>query len=262
MPDRESRSSWNPSLYLEFGGERTQPCLDLVQRIQIEPRRIVDLGCGPGNSTAVLRARWPEAQVTAVDGSAEMLEQARVNDAAVEWVEGDISVWRPVEAPDLIFTNAALQWVGNHEELLPGLLSRVARGGALAAQIPHHLDTPAHRTIERLCTSSLWAEWLDPPPRPFEILDADDYYRMLAPLARQLDIWETTYWHILENPAAIVQWMTGTGLRPYVERLPEERREDFREAYAEAIELAYPAQPDGRALFPFPRLFIIARAGM
>ena len=248
---------WNPSLYLTFGGERTQPCVDLIQRIRIEPRRIVDLGCGPGNSTAVLRTRWPEAQITGIDTSAEMLEEARAKDPAVEWVLSDITTWKPIEAPDLIFSNAALQWVTNHDTLIPNLAGYVAQHGSIAIQLPYHLDSPAHRIIERLCKGSLWSEWLNPPPQPFEILGPDDYFRLLAPLARRIDIWQTTYWHVLENAAAIVKWMTSTGLRPYLNQLPEDRRTVFLDAYGEAIALAYPPLPDSRVLFPFPRLFVL-----
>jgi trans-aconitate 2-methyltransferase len=187
-----------------------------------------------------------------------MLAKARVSDPGIEWVEADIATWRPAAAPDLIFTNAALQWVPDHRSLLPDLLSCLAPSGLFGMQIPYHLHSRSHQIAEGLCTEPRFAEWLDPAPQPFEILDPDTYYRLLAPLSRRIDIWQTTYWHILEKPAAIVQWMRGTGLRPYLDRLPDAMREEFLAAYTAGIEEAYPAQPDGHALFPFHRIFVLA----
>ncbi len=251
--------TWNPSLYLTFGRERIQPCVDLVQRIVLDaPERIVDLGCGPGNSTAILRGRWPNARITGVDSSAAMLEQARASDVAADWVQGDIASWRPDEPIDLIFSNAALQWVPGHSALLASLLGALRRPGVLAIQIPYHLPSPAHRAILDLCAEPPWNGWLTPPPEPFEIHDPDFYYRLLAPLARRFDAWQTTYIHVLERPAAVADWMRGTGLRPYLERLPEASRNGFLDAYRALMEQVFPPQPDGRALFPFPRLFLLA----
>ena len=251
---------WNPSLYLRFGDERTRPCLDLIQRIGLaEPRRIVDLGCGPGNSTATLRARWPVAQITGVDNSAEMLSQARQSGVDAQWSEADVAQWQPAEPADLIFSNAAFQWIPNQRVILPRLLGHLRPAGVLAIQVPYHLQSPAHVAIEELCAEPPWRAWLDPRPEPFEILEPDGYYRLLAPLTAKLEIWQTTYWHILERPTSIVEWMRGTGLRPYLERLPAEEQETFLAAYQAKVEKAFPAQPDGGALFPFPRLFLVAQ---
>ena len=249
---------WDPSRYLRFGSERTQPCIDLANRITIEPGRIVDLGCGPGNSTDVLRTRWPDAEITGVDRSLEMLEQARQTDLDVTWVEADISGYQPFEPVDLIFSNAALQWVPNHRKLLPELLRQLRPGGILAVQIPYHLPSPAHRAIEELCVAEPWRQWLNPVPKPFEILEPSDYYQVLTPHTAQLDLWETTYLHILEKPRAIVDWMQATGLRPYLAKLPEERQDAFLDAYLTKVEQSFPTQPDGRVIFPFPRLFWVA----
>ncbi len=250
---------WNPSLYLQFGRERIQPCLDLAQRVELaSPERLVDLGCGPGNSTAVLRSRWPSGRISGVDSSRQMLEQARDSGVGADWIEAEIGAWRPPEPVDLIFSNAALQWVRDHAELLPDLAGCLRRPGVLAIQIPYHLPSPAHQAIERLCGEAPWKEWLTPIPQPFEIHDPDFYYRLLAPISRQLDIWQTTYLHILERPSAVVDWMRGTGLRPYLDRLPEAERAGFLAAYRQEVERCFPAQPDGRALFPFPRLFLLA----
>ncbi|MCP5116019.1 MAG: trans-aconitate 2-methyltransferase [bacterium] len=249
---------WDPSRYLRFGSERTQPCIDLVHRIATKPRRIVDLGCGPGNSTAVIRERWPAAEIIGVDRSPQMLEQARQTQLNVTWVEADISAWRPSEPVDLIFSNAALQWVPTHRALLPALLSQLRPGGILAIQIPYHLPSPAHRAIEELCSSEQWRQWLTPAPEPFEILEPAAYYQILAPHTSSLDLWQTTYLHILERPRAIVDWMRATGLRPYLGKLPGDRHDAFLAAYERKVEEAFPAQPDGRVIFPFPRLFLLA----
>ena len=249
---------WRPSLYLKFGNQRTQPCLDLAHRIAAtDLSQIVDLGCGPGNSTAVLKAQWPEGRITGVDNSPLMLEQARRNDTEVEWVEADVATWRPRERVDLIFSNAALQWVPDHQTLLPSLLGHLRTPGVLAVQIPYHLHSPAHRIIEALCKESPWRTWLSPAPQPFEILEPDEYYRLLAPLGRKVELWQTTYLHVLERPSAVVEWMQGTGLRPYLEGLPSTERDGFLTAYGQRGEQAFPAQPDGRVLFPFPRLFLL-----
>jgi len=251
---------WDPSLYLRFGDQRAQPCLDLIQKIGVaDPACAVDLGCGPGNSTTALRARWPRARIIAVDNSPAMLDDARRSDPEVEWIEADIARWRPAQPVDLIFSNAAFQWVPDHRSLLPGLVRCLRASGFLAVQIPYHLHSPAHHAIEELCAEPPWRTWLQPVPRPFEILEPEDYYRILRPMVRGLELWQTTYLHILERPAAIVEWMRGTGLRPYLERIPEAEREAFLRAYGEKVERLFPAQPDGRVLFPFPRLFFVAQ---
>jgi len=249
---------WNPTLYLDFDRERTQPCIDLVRHIPIEPATLADLGCGPGNSTAVLRSRWPAAKITGVDSSVRMLAMARETNPDATWIEADIGRWRPDEPMDLLFSNAALQWAPGHHTLLPDLLQHLRPGGVLAVQIPYHLHSDAHSIIEQLCRRPPWSQWLDPAPQPFEILAPEEYYRLLSPRTASLKIWQTTYWHLLDNPAAIVHWMRATGLRPYLSALPDDQHTGFLRAYAAAIKLAYPAQPDGRALFPFNRLFLLA----
>lgn len=246
-------ASWDPNLYLEFDAQRTQPSIDLVSRIALDqPAAIVDLGCGPGNSTAVLARRWPHARIVGVDHSAEMLERARAEHPGLCWVLEDIARWTPAAPCDLVFTNAALQWVPGHRDLLPRLLAFLRPGGALAMQIPYHLHSRVHRIIEETaarfgCLHSV-----------FEILTPGEYYDILASRARRLDLWTTDYIHIVESPAAIVRWMQGTGLRPYLEPLDEAARAAFLAAFEQSVAERYPAQQDGRVLFPFPRLFDIA----
>lgn len=248
---------WNPDHYLQFRSERGQPCLDLIARIPGEIGSIADLGCGPGNSTAMLRGRWPEARVTGIDNSKEMLEKARSEDASVEWLEADLAAWRPQDKIDLIFSNATFQWVKNQRRILPEL---AAGCRVFAMQIPFHLQSPAHRAMGWLCEDPRFDRWLTPKPEPFEILTPGVYYDLLATPERRVEIWQTTYFHTLASAAGIVEFLGATGLRPYLDRLPAEEKKNFQQAFGDAVEDLYPAQADGKVLFPFPRLFVLVTA--
>lgn len=248
---------WNPDHYLQFRSERGQPCLDLIARIPGEMTSIADLGCGPGNSTAMLRSRWPEALVTGVDNSMEMLATARSEDPAVEWLDADLATWRPRDRIDLIFSNATFQWVKDQRRLLPEL---TARCRVFAMQIPFHLQSPAHRAMGWLCEDPRFDRWLTPKPEPFEILTPGVYYDLLATPDRSVEIWQTTYFHTLASAEGIVDFLGATGLRPYLDRLPAEEKENFRQAFGDAVAELYPAQADGKVLFPFPRLFVLVTA--
>jgi trans-aconitate 2-methyltransferase len=252
--------TWNPEQYLKFGGERTQPCRDLTARIALDqPQRIVDLGCGPGNSTAVLAQRWPVAALTGVDHSADMVRAAREQFPQVRWEEGDIATWTSDQPWDLIFSNAALQWVPGHERLVPQLLAQVASGGALAWQMPANLDAPAHSLMRALAASKTWQSHFPGTVREWFVHPLSFYYDLLAPRAARVEMWTTEYLHIMESPAAIVEWYKGTGLRPFLDRLESPKdREMFLGDYLREIEGAYPRQVDGRVLFPFLRQFLIA----
>ncbi len=244
---------WDPSLYLEFDEQRTQPSIDLVSRIEIaHPGDIADLGCGPGNSTAVLACRWPQARIVGVDHSAEMLDRARSERPGIHWIHEDIARWRPENQFDLVFTNAALQWVPDHARLLPRLLKCVRPGGAFAMQIPYHLHSRVHRIIEEI------ARRFGSLRQVFEILSPGEYYDIFTLHARRVHIWTTEYIHVMENPSAIARWMRGTGLRPYLEPLDEAGKAAFFEAFECSVAEQYPVQRDGRVLFLFPRLFAIA----
>ena len=251
--------NWDPALYLQFDAERTQPAIDLVNRIHIgAPRRIADLGCGPGNSTAVLAARWAGAKITGIDNSREMLEQARGQYPAMEWEFADIGQWSPAERFDLLFSNAALQWVTGQQLLLPRLVSFLNSGGMFAAQIPYHLHSLVHRVIEETAQQGPWAARLRGAHDVFEIRTPAEYYDILAPHSRRVQVWVTEYIHVFDSPTAIVTWMQGTGLRPYLARLTEDEQADFLRAFGEAVSQAYRPQADGRVLFGFPRMFLLA----
>jgi len=254
---------WDPALYRRYEDERTRPARDLLARVPNEaPRRVVDLGCGPGNSTELLVARWPQAEVIGVDNSPGMLASARERLPRVSFVQADIAAWQPPEPVDVLYANAALQWVGDHRRLLPRLLAQLAPGGALAVQMPDNLEEPSHRAMREVAARPPFAGALaGAAGERSPILGADAYYALLAPLAASVDVWRTTYHHPMSSPAAIVEWLRGTGLRPFLDRLGSgAARADYLAAYERRIDAAYPAHGDGKRLLAFPRLFIVARA--
>jgi trans-aconitate 2-methyltransferase len=251
---------WDPEQYLRFEQERTLPARDLLARIAGRaPERIVDLGCGTGTSTALLHERWPGAELTGLDSSPEMIDAARAREATVEWVVGDIRTWRVTVPYDLIFSNAALHWLPDHEELFPRLLQQLAPGGRLAVQMPTHSDSPAHRSVREVAATPRWSSRWAPDPARSHVLDPDRYYDLLAPGSSQVDLWQTEYLHILPGPSAILEWIKGTTLRPYLDVLPSpEDQEAFLGQIERKLEGAYPPRSDGRVVFPFRRLFFVA----
>lgn len=255
-------NTWNPGQYLKFSGERTRPCEDLAARIAVsDVRNVIDLGCGPGNSTAVLAARWPRADITGLDSSPDMILSARRDHPDRQWVQADISTWAEEgkAAFDVVFSNAALQWLRDHASLFPKLLKRVAPGGALAVQMPANKDAPAHQCMRELAASAKWARHFGPGVRQWHTEDVGFYYDVLALRASKLEIWQTEYIHVLPDAAAIVEWYKATGLRPFLNALPHERdREAFTADYLEEIRRTFLPQSNGMILFPFRRIFIIA----
>jgi trans-aconitate 2-methyltransferase len=259
-------SAWNPQQYLKFAEERTQPCRDLAGRIAVaNVRRVIDLGCGPGNSTAVLRDRWPDAEFTGLDSSAEMMERARREYPGQRWIAGDIAEWSAGnDGPfDVVFSNAAMPWVNDHAAVYPQLLSRVAPGGALAIQIPGNIDALPHRLMREVAASP---EWIRSFPhgevREWHHHEMEFYYDTLACAAARLDLWATEYLHILPDAEAIVEWYRGTGLRPFLEVLETDaERQRFAADYLAALRPHYPPRPAGGVLFPFRRIFLIAYKG-
>jgi trans-aconitate 2-methyltransferase len=250
--------TWDAAQYLRFADERTRPCCDLVARIPIDaPARIVDLGCGPGNSTAVLAKRWPQAHIIGVDSSPEMIARARCDHPGQTWVVGDMALWQSDEPFDVVFSNAALQWVPDHAALLPALQAHVAPGGALAVQMPGDPEAPPHRLMRELAASQKWRARFPEAVREWSVLRAEDYYDLLAPRAARVDVWMTDYLHVLPSVAAIAEWYRGTGLRPYLDALGAEA-EAFVEDFVAGLSKVYRPRGDGRVLFPFRRLFLIA----
>jgi trans-aconitate 2-methyltransferase len=254
-----STSTWDPTQYLRFGGERLRPALDLLAQVSIErPRFVVDLGCGAGNVTAILKQRFPAAEVLGIDGSRPMLQKARAAAPDCTFLEADIGLWQPDRPPDLIFSNAALHWLPNHGMLFPRLVSLLAPGGMLAVQMPAMHDAPFRRLQSLVASEGPWAEALRGVGSAPDILPATAYWDLLRPHVGRLDMWETTYFHALQGSDAVLEWASGSSLRPFLDILSADLRDAFRQAYAEAIRPHYPPRPDGSTLLPFRRLFMIA----
>ena len=254
---------WNPSVYLEFARERTQPSIDLVRRIELEaPKLIVDLGCGPGNSTAVLRQRWPKASIVGVDSSIEMIRTAEGSFPEFDWVVGDAATWKPSEPQDLIYSNAMLQWLPDHAGVCRHLYGQLAPGGALAVQVPAHYDSALHSEILEVSRDPAWDSRMRGARSRLTNEPPALYYGTLAALGARVDLWETTYYHVVAGPEAVVQWFRGTGMRPFLEALSSaDERVQFEAALLERYTARYPRQADGRVLFLFKRLFFIAYHG-
>ncbi|MDH3581172.1 MAG: methyltransferase domain-containing protein [Hyphomicrobiales bacterium] len=252
-------STWDPTQYLAFSSERLQPALDLLARVPLEaPATIVDLGCGAGNVTKALAARWPGAEITGVDGSPEMLGAARAEAPGITWVEADMNGWEPGAKVDLIYSNAALHWLDGHEALFPRLTGAIAPGGYLAVQMPRNWEAPSHTLITETVEDGPWQSTLAPLLRPSPSHAPEIYYEILMPVARSLAIWETEHCQILEGDNPVAEFVKGTQLKRFLDALDEPARSDFEEAYATRIAAAYPKRSDGKTLFPFRRLFILA----
>ncbi|HYC00850.1 MAG TPA: trans-aconitate 2-methyltransferase [Candidatus Limnocylindrales bacterium] len=250
-------SQWDARQYLKFGDERTRAAAELLARVPLsDAGEVVDLGCGPGNSSALLRARWPHARIRGIDSSPQMLEQARREVPSVEWIQADAANWQPQEPVDVLYANAVFHWLPDHDRLLPRLISALAPGGVLAVQMPCNFEEPSHRLMRQL--PGPWEQAvaevraLQPVARPAF------YYDVLAPHCSSIDIWQTTYEHVMADEHAIVEWVRGTGLRPYLDAVADEQRRSYLDAYTRAIEQAYRPRIDGKRLFSFPRLFFVA----
>jgi trans-aconitate 2-methyltransferase len=249
--------TWNPAGYLRFADERTRPAVDLAARVEVAaPARVVDLGCGPGNSTRVVRSRWPAAVVTGLDSSAEMLAAARADQPDASWELADLAAWSPPEPVEVAFSNAALQWVPDHAAVFPRLFAGVS--AALAVQVPAHFASPVHRLMVDVSNRHPWRDTLAAARNTISVGRPGFYYDLLRPLARRIDLWETEYVHQLDGPDAILAWVRTTALRPYLDALPPGDRPAFERQFLAELTAAYPRQADGRVLFPFRRLFVVA----
>lgn len=258
-------SGWNPKQYLKFSNLRLRPALELLERIPLErPREVWDLGCGTGDVTRIIAGRWPSARVHGLDHSAEMLDKAKAEPADVDWVEGSVDRWNPGGPVDLIYSNATLHWVDDHGRLFPRLAGFVGEGGCLAVQMPLSWDLPSHKLMRETLAAggpggrplgteelrmSISRKWVD---------NAEVYYDLLADRAEHIDIWETEYVQILSGDDPVLEWVKGTGLRPILNVLAGEERDLFLGEYARRLRDAYRVKQNGRTLFPFRRLFIVA----
>lgn len=248
-------ADWNPALYLHYGTERTRPAIDLLSHLNVEnPGRIVDLGCGPGNSTALLHQRWPSAHITGVDSSPAMIAEASRTLPDGHFLQADIRQYRPDHALDLIFANASLQWVPDHYALLPGLVSLLEMNGVLAVQMPDNWQEPTHVLMREVA----WEQGY--PDRGREALPGvHAYYDILSEAGCDVTLWRTTYFHQMASHQAIIDWVSATGLRPWLQELNESEQKQYLHRYHQLLEEQYPLQENGQILLAYPRLFIVAR---
>lgn len=258
--------TWDPDRYLAFADERGRPFVDLLARVgATAPRSVVDLGCGPGNLTALLADRWPAADVVGVDSSPEMVEQARATEERVAFRVGDLREWSPVSTSsttggvDVLVSNATLQWVPDHLDLLPRLVGSVAPGGWLAFQVPGNFDEPSHTIRTQLAAEEPYAMHTRGVAVPSSHGPAD-YLEALAGLGCRVDAWETTYLHLLAGPDPVFAWVSGTGARPTLQALPDDLRAAFETEFKRRLAAAYPERAYGVVL-PFRRVFVVAQVG-
>jgi len=256
-------SDWQPKLYLEFGKERTQPSIDLINRIDYDsPKRIIDIGCGPGNSTFVLKARWTEAEIIGLDNSEAMINEAELKYPAMNWLCADASGdLTSLGKFDIVFSNAAIQWIPNQKKLLTSVYGMLNKGGVLAIQVPCTKNMQIHTELDKLVSSAKWKGLFTDIATTYSIHTADFYYDILCDLSSEIDLWETDYYHIMNTHSDIMKWYSGSGLRPYFDCLKDEPvKTEFINEYENALKDAYPTQKDGKILFPFTRIFFIAKS--
>ena len=254
-------AKWNSSQYLKFGAERTQPAVDLANRIGVEaPEKIIDIGCGPGNSTEVLARRFPGARVLGIDSSPEMIEAAKRDHPDLAFRLCDAGRDLPLLGQgtfDVVFSNACIQWIPDHPKLLRDMMNLLRPGGMLAVQTPMNYDEPIHRIIGEVVRSEKWAARF-PNPRIFYNLTQGEYFDLLSELSSDFTLWQTIYFHRLKSHENIIEWYRGTGLRPYLSALSEAERPAFEREIFRRVVSAYPKQKNGEIIFRFPRFFFLA----
>tara|TARA_B100001142_G_C14309295_1_gene646009 strand:- start:215 stop:982 length:768 start_codon:yes stop_codon:yes gene_type:complete len=250
--------NWDPSQYLKFESQRIRPAIDLLARIKLEcPKIVYDLGCGPGNSTRLLADRWRKARITGIDNSSEMLLQAAQDLQGPTWEEADLQVWSPNKQADLLYSNAALHWLDDHDRLIPKLVNYLNPMGVLAVQMPGNYSSPSHSLI--LEAVMPWIDKVGQKIRANPVEELSFYYDILSPIASNIDIWETVYIHELKGKNAVAEWLKGSSLKPLLDSLNKEDAENFFNTYSLLTQKAYPQRIDGTTLFPFRRVFVVAK---
>lgn len=254
--------TWDPARYLTYTEERGRPFVELLARIgAVSPSTVVDLGCGPGNLTRLLAERWPEADVTGLDSSPEMVARARADHVDLAFAVADLREWRAPAPVDVLVSNATLQWVPGHLELLPALLDAVAPGGWFALQVPGNQGEPSHELRRELAAEAAYVMYTAGVATPVAH-DPADYHDVLsrygAGTGVQVDVWETTYTHVLTGPDPVFTWVSGTGARPTLQALPDDLRARFETELKARLSAAYPTRADGAVMLPFRRVFAVA----
>jgi trans-aconitate 2-methyltransferase len=253
------RKDWNPDLYLKYGNERTQPSIDLIGKINIsfQPKSILDVGCGPGNSSQALLQRWPDAVLTGIDNSVNMIEKAKTTYPDNTWIVADASKYTSNTIYDIVFSNATIQWIPDHEKLFKRLFNLINNQGVLAIQVPRFNEMAVSKVIQKVAGR---AKWKEPTKGCGDLLTHHDYkyyYDLISKDYKSVEFWQTDYIHILESQYAIIEWIRSTAIRPYLDCLKDEEKPLFEKELLAEIKNDYPIQKSGKVFFPFKRLFMI-----
>jgi trans-aconitate 2-methyltransferase len=252
--------TWDPAQYLKFAGERLRPAIDLLARVAAPaPETVVDLGCGAGNLVPLFLQRWPHAKVIGVDSSQEMLAKARVDYPQAQFVQAGVRTWRPAHPIDVLYSNAMLHWVDAHDRVIPELLTLAKTGGWLAIQMPRNFDAASHTCVNDAIEQGPWRAKLEPHLRRRPVADPAYYWGLLQDKVSALEIWQTEYLQVLKGADAVAEYIKGSWLKQFLDRLEEPERSAFEEDYRRRVRDAYPREPNGQTLFPFRRLFIVAQ---
>jgi trans-aconitate 2-methyltransferase len=255
----EQGKDWNPDLYLKFRNERTQPSIDLIRKIDIsfQPKSILDIGCGPGNSSQALLRRWPNAKLTGVDNSENMIEKAKKSYPDNTWIVADASKYTSSDKFDIVFSNAAIQWIPHHEILFKKLYNLINICGVLAISVPRFDEMPISKIIQRVASKAKWKEAITGCADAFTRYNYQFYYDLISADYQKVEFWQTDYIHVLESQFAIIEWTSSTGMKPYLDRLEDEDKLQFEDEVLSEIKFDYPVQKNGKVLFPFRRLFMV-----
>jgi trans-aconitate 2-methyltransferase len=256
------KTKWNPDLYLRFKKERTQPSIDLVKRIELDsPKKIIDIGCGPGNSTEILGNRWESSRIVGIDNSQQMIEKAQTSYPDGNWILSDAYDLDPAEKYDLVFSNAAIQWIPEHERLIPHLISLVEKGGVLAFQVPQNQHSKVFASLYETASEPRFKKYTEKAKGHLNYQTGPYYYDLLSSRLDSLEMWETTYYHVMDSHEDMLDWYRSTGMRPFLEQIPENLLDDFIDSVRQKCKERYPIQSDGKVIYPFNRLFAVGYVG-